>query len=768
MIERQVVELRVHGVSGTPAGELLDRALVRQVAGDTTAGFYRPQLAAETLDEPIPPAAVPTTAAHLEGYAWGGLTSGAPSRALWLLLLPFAVINVASRLRRTNRRLLLQLALHRLAALAATVALLVAMTGIGADLVGWQCGGGTQGGSAADIDVRCGGLPDWFARWLTGLPPGSRLLVGAALPVAVLIILWLLSRRSAQRYEHVPDGKPLGAPSTSGDPDEPDPAMASEWMWRGAYMVDRLRRLHLAGGAAGMLTVLSTTLGAVWFWAVAATAAAGLVTVAVALCTPSVVGRSARATPEANGTQRAAFTAVTVSAALAAVALATGQVTTTTAPGLPGYDLLISIGFAVQLLLVLAIVVVSGRPGAGLANWRAPMFVALGTLLGAVFSAGAYIYVATWLATGDVAPGIGKMESSRRDLVVPPALQAAAEALTWTLAGLLVALAVGVVAAVRSRRRALAGPLGAGYPAVTDPRADRPRQILSIFWQARLVDSVGTPVVALLATVTATAAVVTAVTLAFAVAAPADTPWLSAWEWTYQLGAYAAAGGLVLLVGLGAAVFRVGRTRRSVGILWDLASFWPRSVHPLAPPCYAERTVPDLKERIRWHVNGLSGEASDLPRGALVLAAHSQGTVITAAALLQLQAHPDKERVDLAHVAFLSYGCVLQRLYADYFPLYLGEAQLKDLDRAVGDDRRWLNLWRRSDHLGGPVSRNPVDRQLVDPRYSPVPGDLSYPAPGRHSMYPRDPAFQQAVADLAERLPPAAPGTPEAAPRTLP
>jgi len=39
-----VVELRVHGVSGTPPEELLDRQLVRQVAGDKIAGFYRPRL----------------------------------------------------------------------------------------------------------------------------------------------------------------------------------------------------------------------------------------------------------------------------------------------------------------------------------------------------------------------------------------------------------------------------------------------------------------------------------------------------------------------------------------------------------------------------------------------------------------------------------------------------------------------------------------------------------------------------------------------------
>ena len=47
----QTLELRVHGVSGTPPQDLLDRPLVDQVAGDKIAGFYRPRLQAERYDD---------------------------------------------------------------------------------------------------------------------------------------------------------------------------------------------------------------------------------------------------------------------------------------------------------------------------------------------------------------------------------------------------------------------------------------------------------------------------------------------------------------------------------------------------------------------------------------------------------------------------------------------------------------------------------------------------------------------------------------------
>jgi hypothetical protein len=73
-----------------------------------------------------------------------------------------------------------------------------------------------------------------------------------------------------------------------------------------------------------------------------------------------------------------------------------------------------------------------------------------------------------------------------------------------------------------------------------------------------------------------------------------------------------------------------------------------------------------------------------------------------------------------------------------------------------------LDPWHAMDP-GLPVAGR-LDRRLVDPRYDPMPGDLTPPPPGRHSNYPRDPAFAEAVEELAGLLPGRGPDVPAAGP----
>src|ERR1700681_251788 len=82
-------ELRIHGVGGTSPQELLDHAHPVQVAGDPTSGFFR------RWDPDALGPEHATNGRHVEGFSWGGMTSGSARRALWLLLAPFLLVNAA-------------------------------------------------------------------------------------------------------------------------------------------------------------------------------------------------------------------------------------------------------------------------------------------------------------------------------------------------------------------------------------------------------------------------------------------------------------------------------------------------------------------------------------------------------------------------------------------------------------------------------------------------------------------------------------------------
>ncbi len=88
-----------------------------------------------------------------EAYVWGNLTSGRASRALWLLLLPFMLVNIAYWMRPGEPggrppaawAPLVADSVYgsavRLLALCLTALLTLAAAGVGMDLIGWQCAG---------------------------------------------------------------------------------------------------------------------------------------------------------------------------------------------------------------------------------------------------------------------------------------------------------------------------------------------------------------------------------------------------------------------------------------------------------------------------------------------------------------------------------------------------------------------------------------------------------------------------------------------------
>ncbi|HZE66704.1 MAG TPA: hypothetical protein VE081_08755 [Sporichthyaceae bacterium] len=823
------LELRVHGVSGTPPESLLDRPLVHRVAGDNIAGFYAPRLVAERTDAaPNPQAPQQIPAPQLVGYSWGGLTSGSPGRALWLLLLPFTLVNIAPRARPetaaatgTGRwsRVWWIWYLSRLLALTLTLLFTLAGVGVGEDLIGWQCSG---------TDVCTNSLP----HWITGRSVGRTLLVGSVVPMAMLTLLWFVSSRTANRYErtraHLGGYRTRTEPEHHRDTNALEVGLGSTLMWMNAAPVRRLRAVHMqCGFAAVLFSVVAPT---DWWWL--GFAPAGIVVYAVvALGLSSFTGHgTSRKWPRAS---MLVWGALALFGTVAVVGLAAGWTDIRSRyaevgpghrrAGLPFFDLFVLVDSAAAVGVLLALIAavaltrggrrVANRAGdhaelaPGLFGLAAGGLAALGLFLAAAFTSGIYLYAATVLHNGGPKPSFREISTIYQFVRVPNTVAVATLAYAYAVLAL---LAVVVVVGAPVARRLWNCPrtreqLQADYPRPSPPGPDdekRSRQIHRAMFFGALVDRlpwlvgplVGVGLLIVLGWGTWLGLHTSAPAAADSVFGTGQGLWSRNWQ--SGLGAYLVVATVLLLVSLGTIAFRVPATRRSVGILWDVASFWPRTCHPLAAPCYAERTVPDL-------VTYITNRRMTHGDGVIVLAGHSQGSVISAATILQLRTYDrepmrDPKAGDLAvtvvpRLAFLSFGCVLRRLYGRYFPVYFGPARLNDLQTILTTEPdidapdgatpapRWINLWRYTDYLGGQVTTGPPQQlappvTLGDPTVAPTnpptqgpldwewhapdppafdrnPGDTTYSRAERHSNFWADPSgyFQLAVRELVEQ-----------------
>lgn len=111
--------------------------------------------------------------------------------------------------------------------------------------------------------------------------------------------------------------------------------------------------------------------------------------------------------------------------------------------------------------------------------------------------------------------------------------------------------------------------------------------------------------------------------------------------------------------------------RRRAGILWDLTTFWPRMAHPLGPPCYAERVVPEVTRRVR--------AVNRDQAGLVILSGHSMGSVIGAAVATRLS------DAELARVRVITYGSQLSAWFGRIFPAVIGP----DILGTVRQERAW-------------------------------------------------------------------------------
>ncbi|MFE6913311.1 hypothetical protein [Streptomyces rubiginosohelvolus] len=191
-----------------------------------------------------------------------------------------------------------------------------------------------------------------------------------------------------------------------------------------------------------------------------------------------------------------------------------------------------------------------------------------------------------------------------------------------------------------------------------------------------------------------TVAIYTALAIGIGVVA-LNTSW-SGWPLTVALilTHTIVAGVLVFIAMRG----KVSTAPMILGTVADVAGFWPVRYHPLAGSSYRDEVVGGLRDALERH-----------RKGAVVLFAHSQGSVL-GAWLLANETVPENLQDDATlitaegpsllppkeHLYLLTCGSPLKSLYRGFFPSYFHDRFfLRASERTAG----WFNAWRETDQI---------------------------------------------------------------------
>jgi hypothetical protein len=724
------VELRIHGVSGTPPEAMLESAHVVQVAGNAWGRFFRPADAVgrEVQDEP---------GRTLEGYHWGKYTSGSALKGLWLLLIPFGLVNAAAFMLpdpgpdRLNRQLhAVALGLIRAVGVGLTCTFALTSGLILVDLVGYSWATGVP--------------------WLAALGVHWTLAAGLVLSGGVIFVLHRLGDQNRfADFDPAPQGSLAAETAPAG--------MRRRTFFTETVAAPVLGRLHLATG----YSVVALT-GALTWQTIADTRAAtgadtpggGLQTVVWAvsllllLVSFNLVVWLGDPEQAISGTTDYAWHTILpmlsrwlVIVSGGAVLVSAGLLASTRPPqlvlDLDSYARFLPLGSTLAILPLLVVCAWLGRRTVRSPSTTTPApfrGYAGGLAAWAATSTGLFVGVG-FCAAFDL--GIAKLvgRPAQTDLIYRIAY-------AWGLTVCLVVLLV-LVALPWWRRQARANLPGVGlaYQRVgtdTGLSTELPRG-----WDRKVAAAVSTaqgklhvaaPVL-VFAVVGTVISVITWMEM-FHWDTPGLVAWLShgrqgppsaldaaaahesaAFVVLYNVGTYALIASAAMLFWAGRRALRTEQTRRGMNVVWDVISFWPHSVHPFVPPSYAQFAVHDLRRRIRFHLDlpaapgattaGRADVPDDAPR--VVVSAHSQGSLIAFATMLWLG---EEER---RRVALVTYGSQLQVAFPRGFPAYV-DFRLLRLVRARLRNR-WVNLYRETDPIAGPVLS--WDRSAVPP----APGD---------------------------------------------
>lgn len=717
----RLTELRIHGVGGATPESLLGVPSTELVAGDKLAGFYRP------------PSWIPIEGPDrdLEGYSWGGITSRARLRALWVLLLPFAFVNLAGwmfphggsasdRERRDRpKHESIDVGLIRILALFTTSVVATFISFVVIDIIGRRCAG---------ICLDRWYLAPW--RWWANTIP-SRIGLGIAAAGLIMLAIAFVARRSQANLRPTQTDDPLDPAFRIG--------LTDDKIWDSAHVAHRLGLVHTAlalavvGGLGAQLATGATDSGLV----------KPLMLIQIAVAIGCLIGVA-----------RLGFVDRYWAGLLFSVA-----------------------AFAWALTII--------------ATWTSdradPANASMETGLGVVFGGAVLGLAALWLA-GLWSIWVQRLAKTRElgsdqetdgEASMPVRIAVPALGLGLavafgsgvlfrvailidvtfdeTLAGRVAVLSLGwvaaalLVAAWSLTRSAGSTPecLKARYPDSAFDASDDAwlKSVGRAEKVARVTDHAATIII--MSTITVLVVTLVGAFRSFAWIDPAA-------ETASWVLSFAPIVSVLLMQRLYSSV----DARKTFGIIWDVSSFWPRWFHPWAPPSYGERAVPRLRRRLE----------SLTEEGDVILSAHSQGGVITAAALAP-------GSVDHRRIVWLTHGCPLDRLYARYFPEYFDAGLFDTFTESIGPEGDlpvWRNLWRHTDYIGGPVGGD--SHELPDPSLdcapptepsgsrfeevwvpdpeSPEPvlrGDPR-PKPLRHSDFFSTTAYRTAIADLAETL----------------
>lgn len=757
----RIVELRIHGVSGTPPQDMLQQDAahpltaqdVVQVAGDAQTGFF--QLASDQG------AAGPSDPDHLlEAFNWGQLTSGSWTKSFWLVLVPFGMVNAAHfmlpRSATTFGTLcrILSEAMLRLLGLILSVVLTVATSEVLVDLIAWQWTG------LHTKDSTVARYPDprgWLLTALiaSGLVPvlmflfGGRRAPAAGEPTAPMSPDNPLAPFTEMAAN--PIGSRLDSTATEFDVGDPD--------------IPTLTKLHLGASGAvlgwtGFVVFDSTGRrpgGATPRWLYEHGSVACAVLLGVIVLATVLIGnphhdsaRWRRRTVSLLG-----FFAVVAGAVLwiagAVSVIGTQGIKTGDRDVLPGVGRSTHVAMLAGLVTISALIVfcagvaVAGRklspPGPFrryIAGMTSPVLASLGLFLGVGFAAAA-VFAIKHLLLASVGSG--------QDLVLPTVYRRVAHAWGLTVLQILLLVGVGSLLWLRQRKRFFEGVRRAHnvdpYAAAGSRHADdlapsAVQRVAFAWWTARIKLHIQWIAGAL----SATGVILTLLTLiasrrdsATGCAQDGPSNWrMLGWLVSCQsFGGTALVGvGSLALLGLFLGLVYVGRkslrdnqTRRSLNVVWDVIAFWPRAAHPLVPPPYTAKALDQLRRRIYFYLalcpapeRHAPGRHCDCARYVdprhpdegierILLAPHSQGTMLAVAAIAGLRISGRAHEVRFDQLALLTYGSQLQFAYSRGFPRYanveLLGGLLGTLDPAGTGTSGWISLTRETDPIGGQV-----------------------------------------------------------------